>query len=289
MKQKIILLFIITISATLTSCVNQERQKTKDSKFKLNAEDVSIVIPELHSISELKTIFEAADMRFDPEIINQQEFVSLYLGDKKIAANIGVYLADLVYVMTTKENPDIQKEYGAVFELAKQYGIADGLLNLTFERYENGNVSMDGFFKLLEESLENSSNNMSESEVSEFNSYLILGNYIEKLYIVSSLLQQKNDKVNPATEAEMKRGLLHLISNQSIRINQLIYVMSKYPNNSTDVLVLEDLELLFSNYLDVEANRDEILKLEAVELLKLEEVTTVFKQIEKIRNRMVLL
>lgn len=288
MKHRIVL-FLIVIMSTFISCVNQDRQKTKDSKFKLNAEDVAIVIPELHSISELKIIFEAADIKFDPQIINQTELVSHYFGDKKIAANIGVYLADLVYVLSAKENADIKKEYGAVFELAKQYGFADSLLNLTVERYENGNVSVNEFFKLLEESLENSSKNMSESDVSEFNSYLILGNYIEKLYLVSSLLQQKNDEVDSETAAKLKIKLLHLLSNQSVRINQLIYVMSKYPNQSADVLVQEDLQKLFDSYVTIEANRDKILALEPAEIYKSKEVNAIFKQIDKIRNRMVLL
>jgi hypothetical protein len=285
---KIVLILLIVFSISI-SCVNQERQKTKDNKFKLNTEDVAVVIPELHSISELKAILEIADIGFNPEIINQTEYVSLYFGDQKIAANIGVYLADLVYVMSTKENPDIYKEYGAIFELAKQFGFADDLLNVTLERYENGNTSVDQLFELLEKSLENSSKNMSGSEVSEFSSYLLLGNYIEKLYIVSSLLQQRNDKVDVETEAEMKSGLLSLMTRQSIRIDQMIYVLSKYPNRSLDVLVLEDLQLLFNNYLNVEANRDKILKLKPVELYNSKEVITIFNQIEKIRNRIVLL
>jgi len=287
MKYKIVLLLaVFTIS---NSCLNLERRKTKDNKFKLNTEDVAGVIPELHSISELKAIFEIADVGFNPEIINQTEYVSLYFGDQKIAANIGVYVADLLYVMSTKENPDIHKEYGVILELAKQFGFADELLNVTLERYENGITSVDQLFSLLEQSLENSSKNITESEVSEFNSYLILGNYIEKLYIVSSLLQQRNDKVDAEAEAKMKHALLTLMSNQSIRIDQLIYIISKYPDRSSDVLVLEDLKLLFSNYLDVEANRDKILKLDPVELYKSKEVTTIFNQIEKIRNRIVLM
>jgi hypothetical protein len=285
---KIVLILLIVFSISI-SCVNQERQKTKDNKFKLNTEDVAVVIPELHSISELKAILEIADIGFNPDIINQTEYVSLYLGDQKIAANIGVYLADLVYVMSTKENPDIHKEYGAILELAKQFGFADDLLNVTLERYENGNTSVDQFFELLEKSSENSSKNMSGSEVSEFSSYLLLGNYIEKLYIVSSLLQQRNDKVDAETDAQIKSGLLSLMTNQSIRIDQLIYVLSKYPNRSLDVLVLEDLQLLFNNYLNVEANRDKILKLEPEEIYQSKEVTTIFNQIEKIRYRIVLL
>jgi hypothetical protein len=288
MSHRIVLLLLIVFSISI-SCVNQESQKTKDNKFKLNSEDVVVVIPELHSISELKAILEIADIGFNPDIINQTEYVSLYFGDQKIAANIGVYLADLVYVMSTKENPDIHKEYGAILELAKQFGFADDLLNVTLERYKNGNTSVDLLFELLEKSLENSSKNMSGSEVSEFSSYLLLGNYIEKLYIVSSLLQQRNDKVDVETEAEMKSGLLSLMTRQSIRIDQMIYVLSKYPNRSLDVLVLEDLQLLFNNYLNVEANRDKILKLKPVELYNSKEVITIFNQIEKIRNRIVLL
>ena len=240
MSQRTILLMLIVSSISI-SCVNQERQKTKDNRFKLNSEDVAVVIPELHSISELKVILEIADIEFNPEIINQTEYVSRYFGDQKIAANIGVYLADLVYVMSTKENPDVYKEYGAILELAKQFGLADDLLNITLERYENGSTSVDQIFELLEKSLENSSKKMSETEVSEFSSYMILGNYIEKLYIVSSLLQQRNHKVDAETEAQMQSGLLSLMTNQSIRIDQMIYILSKYPNRSLNIFVPEDL------------------------------------------------
>lgn len=285
---KNIIIFLVLVLVVI-SCSYQDRQKTKDRQFKLNNNDVAVVIPELHSMSELKELFQEAKIGYKPEIINQTEYVERYYGTLKIAANLGVYLADFLFAITTNDSLDIDNDYGAIFQLATKYGISASLYELCLKRQKEEGIALDDLFYELEQVLEKSRSEMDESDVSEFSSYLIFGNYIEKLYLVSALVREEGLMEDPAIEKETKLKMLRLLSNQSVRINQLLYILSKYPDASENVVVLEDLELLFSCYLDVEANRDSLLKLEPDEICKSAKITSIFEQIDKIRSRVVLL
>lgn len=270
------------------SCTHREGGKTRNDEFKLIAEDVTRVIPELHSIAELKSLFELTGVGFYPEIVNDPSRASKYTGKQKTAANLGVYMADMVYVISTAGENRAKKKYSAILELAKDFGFADEVLNMTYERYEEGNTSVEEFYTLLQQSLENSSKQMTESEVSEVHSYLIYGNYIEKLYLVTSLLRYDKKKLDDETEAVLKRDLLALLTNQVSRIDEMIFILDKYPDQWSEVVDLKDLQKLMDAYLLANTKRDSLLALSPQEIYRADEVNDVLDQIELLRRRIVL-
>ena len=280
---------VVIVSFILfVSCTHREGGKTRNDEFKLIAEDVTKVIPELHSIAEIKTLFELAGVGYHPDLVNDPTNATKYSGKQKIAANLGVYMADMVYVISTKGENRAKKEYSAILELAKDFGFADDVLNMSYERYEEGNTSVEEFYKQLQQSLENSSKQMTESEVSEIHSYLIYGNYIEKLYLVSSLLRHDNKKLEKETEAVLKRDLLALLTNQVSRINEMIFILEKYPDQWSEVVELKDLQKLMDLYLLANTKRDSLLTLSPQQIYKADEVNDVLDQIELLRRRIVL-
>lgn len=280
---------IVIVSLILfASCTHRDGGKTRNDEFKLIAEDVTKVIPELHSITEIKTLFELAGVGYYPGMVNDPTNAKKYSGKQKIAANLGVYMADMVYVVSTKGEKRAKKEYTAILELAKDFGFADDVLNMTYERYEEGNTSVEEFYTQLQQSLENSSKQMTESEVSEIHSYLIYGNYIEKLYLVSSLLRHDNKKLEKETDAVLKRDLLALLTNQVSRINEMIFILEKYPDQWSEVVDLKDLQKLMDLYLLANTKRDSLLTLTPQQIYDANEVNDVLDQIELLRRRIVL-
>ena len=279
--------FIVAL-LILGSCNYKQAERTKDNRFKLNSENVNVVIPELHSISEIKAVFDRAEVDLYPELINESSNASLYYGRQKLAANLGAYLGDLVYVLSTDGEKKSGDTYKAIIELSEKFDVAAEILSVSRERLNNEMSSADEFVAALETILENSSSNLSESEVSEFNSYLIFGNYIEKMYIVSSLCQRENSELTQEQDVNARLDLLSLLANQSSRVNELIYILSKYPDELTNVVALDELSQLLSLYTNVEASRDKLLKKNPSDVLKANEITAIFNQVEKIRNRLVL-
>lgn len=290
MKQILILLlsgvFLISIS-----CQNKKGTKDTEPKQETTSEFIEERMedaPDLRSISEIRAVFESADVGFYPEIINDPLKAMEYQGNKKIAANLGVYFGDMLYVIATTDKYQINQQYGAVMELSKNFGLTDELPKLILERFAEGNTSIEETYDALEKALNDSEKNLTTNDKAKFYTYYIFGNYIEKLYIVSSLVKRPKQTDVPAeVEAQLKRGLLNYMAKQSVKLERLLKVLKDVPDVTGEVVVLAEVEALYKSYKDIESKREEILALGETEFYKAKEVVTIQDQIEVIRNRIV--
>lgn len=289
MKQKLLLLFI-SIFILSTSCNTQKTKKSEDEKNEISIEKTIVVKSSAHSISDIKAIFDLADVSYYNDIVNKPTNALNYVGNKKIAANIGVYLGDMLYAMTTSGvRKDAYPSYGAVMELAKHFGLTGEFPNIIIDRYINDSVLPDSVLVLLQNALDNSEKKLSESDKSEFFAFVTLGNYIEKLYIISNLIEKPNDKDIPEEASLMlKRDLLLLMGKQSEPLGKLLTVLSNHSENSSNVMDLDEIKELINNYKIVGEKREDLLQLKPSELYQAKEIVAIFKQIEKVRNRIVI-
>jgi hypothetical protein len=289
MKQNL-LLFLVGILVFSISCQNQKSKKETDPKTESEevAEDVVEIVPKLNSIATIKGVLQMSDVGYYPEIINEPTNALKYVGDRKIAANIGVYMGDMIYVLTTSGRSEAYANYGAIMELAKDFGMTDEFPRLILERYEKGNVAIDSVLIVLEDALSNSEKKLTENEKSEFYAFMLLGNYIEKLYLVSSIIQRpKRANVPEAAVAQLKRNLLLLMGRQSGPLEELLELLADYSDDASHVVVLDEIKELSNRYKEAAAKRETISQLEPAEIYKAKEIVAIHKQIEKVRKRIV--
>jgi hypothetical protein len=289
MKQKLVL-FLAAIIVISISCQNQKSKKDTNVNTESEevAEEISEFVPKLKSIATIKGVLQMSDVGYYPEIINEPTNALKYVGDRKIAANIGVYMGDMIYVLTTSGRSEAYANYGAIMELAKDFGMTDEFPRLILERYEKGNVAIDSVLIVLEDALSNSEKKLTENEKSEFYVFMLLGNYIEKLYLVSSIIQRpKRANVPEAAVAQLKRNLLLLMGKQSGPLKKLLELLADYSDDASHVVSLDEIKELINRYETVAAQRENLLKLEPAEIYKAKEIVAIHNQIEIIRNRIV--
>jgi len=270
MKTKFILFFI----GMLVLSVNV---KSQDSKVKLT------------SISEIRAVFEMSDVGFYPELINEPTNALKYEGDKKIAANLGAYSADMLYVVATSDDrSNLVVSYGAVMQLSNEYGLTDDVPRLILKRYEDGDATVEEVYDMFQKALDNSERKLTEQDKREFFAYHTFGNYIEKLYLVSSIIERpKKTDVPAEVEANLKRNLIRYIGNQGMRLQGLLDLLKPYPNLSEDVIVREEVKELIEKYEVIAEKRSELMELGPTEFYNNKDVKAVFAQIKKIRTRIV--
>jgi hypothetical protein len=268
MKAKLILFFIGILLLSLSA----QSQETK-----------------LTSIEEIRSVFEMSDVGFYPEIINEPTNALKYKGDKKIAANIGAYSADMLYVVATSEDrSNIVQAYGAVMQLSNEYGLTDDVPKLILKRYEDGDATVEEVYDMFQKALDASERKLTEQDKREFFAYHTFGNYIEKLYLVSSIIERpKKTDVPEEVEANLKRNLIRYVGNQGMRLQGLLDLLKPYPNLSEDVIVREEVKELIEKYKVIGEKRSELMELGPAEFYNNKDVKAVFKQIKKIRTRIV--
>ncbi len=278
MKQKLLLLFISIFALSFSG--NSQHSKDAEHISEANATG-----PKMHNIATVAAFFENSDVSYYADIVNEPAKALDYEGDNKIAANMGVYLGDMLYVMGTSGPKDAYLNYGAAMECAKHIGLEEAFPTIIIERYADENVSSDSIVKLIDEALDKSKKDLSEKDKTEFFDFMLYGNYMERLYVVSKLLRkQENKDLSDGANANLRRDLLLRVVKQKEYLENLYTIMSVYSDNSSYLFRLGQFRSLINRYEDLAANRKAILQMKPDEMFQAKEVKAIEKQIGIIRG-----
>ena len=241
---------------------------------------------QIRSVEEIQSTLELADVGFYPEIVNDPLNAHDYNGKRKVAANAGVYFADFMYTKNQGNEYDIIKNYGAIMELAKESDLTNEVTNILIERHENGNNSPEEIEVMLQNALSNSNVYLSQEKQDQLYAYFVMGNYVERMYLTSSIIMRpKQTELPKESEAMLKRNLFPYIAQQSNQLKEVLELFNAYERDEKDELVLEEINALMNSYAIIEAQREEILSLPPDEIFQSEQVVAFFSQIATIRNQ----
>lgn len=286
MKQ-IAIIFISALALFIVPWQFIENTKTLESQ---NDTELAVANEkqELPAIKEIKSTLQLADVSFYPELVNEPLNALDYKGKRKVAANTGVYLADFIYTKSFGSNIEVNRNYGAIMELSKSAGLNHHVTDIILERYQDENNSIEELSALLQNALSNSNIDISQDEQDQLFAYLVMGNYIEKLYVTSSIMvRPKQLELPKETEAMLKRNLLAYVSQQSVQLQQISDLLNAFEGDEKDELVRAEFNKLIDSYEVIESQRNEILSLPANEIFKVNEVQEVYSQIKSIREKII--
>lgn len=271
--------FILSFVACLFMVVSVHAQENSGNP------EMEDLLPELRSLRTIQSFFEMHDVVFYPDILSEPMKANTYEGDHKIAANMGVYMTDLAYTIGTKGYDIGNTSYGAMMELADKEGLAEDFPDLIIERYTDGDNTVDSLMLMFNNILENGEKHMSAKDKKEFHDFIIMGNYIEKLYIVAKLVE-KNGQGGEDYEASknLNRELLLFMAKQGDELDELSSLMIGYSSNVVDH---KDLRKLIADYELLKANKEELMKLSADEIYNHAIVKDITANITKVRTRVV--
>ena len=242
------------------------------------------VQPQLTSMANISAFYEVNDINYYKGIINDPVKALEYKGDHKVAANMGVYMADMIYGIGAKSF-DGNDSFGAVMELSRKLGLEEQFTQVVITRLNAKDLKATEAAGILDEVLGGSENKLSNTEKSEIYDFMLYGNYIEKLYLISSVLEKSKDSDLPASaQANLNRSLLLLMARQGEPLGELSKLMI---NHSSKIVAHRDIQKLLGYYTILKDEAQEIVKLEPSEIYNAEAIKDIQKQIVKIRTRIV--
>jgi len=187
---------------------------------------------------EMTQVFEKAGIKFSKDILNPVDKADDYTLSSKVAMNLGVYGVDLGYVKIFGDAQLALKYFGSIHKLAMQLGIPENYLTNTMDQFEKNIGNRDSLTRFASEVYQKTDEYLKKAERPEASSFIILGGWIESLYIASISWQQDNPN----------EILARRIASQKYSLNSLINLLSNYAgdqNVSQYLLMLKILKKSF--------------------------------------------
>ena len=204
----------------LVSCGGDSKQKEAESTdFNLDSyiNAAEAIDPDLDRVDQVFSILDMVNAEYYDVLTNNPYNAHSYKSSFPVAAaNLGVYMADIIYHHYGEDNERLYLTFAAAQELAKHIGVESEFATMTIEGLEGELMRRDTVTHLFNKLLEDSENYNTKQELLFIHTAFLTGSFVEKVYISSNLLKQKmaGEEMSNEEVADIKELLV-------IYLNQL--------------------------------------------------------------------
>jgi len=189
----------------------------------------------LPSPLETAMLIKNAGAVYNEELLNPTGNTSMYITSRSKALNLGVYSTDLSYASLFDQTQATLDYIGAAKEMADGLNILDAISEETIETLENNINNRELIIDIISETLMNSSSFLKENGLEATASVILVGGWMEGLYIATSLVDDSKLKGN---------RLVERIVDQKLSLDIMVNLLEQSPEDEDAMAVLEDVKAL---------------------------------------------
>ena len=225
---------ILIIAVSMAGCGSEKRKSGSDelslSESEINAgilEDVNSAKQIFYSLpSPLETamLIKNAGASYNEDLLNSVDNTSNYTTNKSMALNLGIYTTDLSFASLFDQTQTSIRYMNAAKRMADGLGILDAIDNNTIDMLEENINNRDRIMDIISETFMNSSSFLTENERPALASIVLVGGWVEGLYIASSIVGDANIEGNKLVERIVDQKLsfdivMHLLEDNKDNID----------------------------------------------------------------------
>ncbi len=231
-KQKAQILTILAFSAFIfVSCgsggkssndeidINKNELNGDIQEFKHDLNNTKKIIYSLPSPLETAMLLKSAGASYNEELLNPVDNVSKYTTNKKMALNLGIYTTDLSFASLFDQTQTSIEYMNASKEIADRLGVIDVFKDSTIRRLEDNVNNRDVIMDIISETFMSSSAYLKENNRAAISTIVLIGGWIEGLYIATELVNQTSFDNNK---------LVDRIADQKFTLDIVIKIIEKY-------------------------------------------------------------
>lgn len=254
---------IFSFGFILTSCNGEKGNQTEDVIYDDVVDDDVI-----ESINEAKKIFYAlpspletamliktSGAKYDEELLNSVDNADDYSTNKSMALNLGIYITDLSFASLFDQTQTTITYMSSAKKIADRLGILDAIDNETIEKLEENINNREVIMDIISETFMSSSSFLQENDRAAVSSVMLVGGWIEGLYIATQLVDQ-----NASLE---DNRLVDRIIDQKLSYGIVVKLMNQNKENPDVQSLMEDIKSLEKIF-----NKIDISTSEQVEVVK---------------------
>jgi len=192
-------LIAIFLAAIIFSGCATDRKRSSGEDFGLDSTEISEDLLEdigtakqifysLPSPLETAMLLKSAGATYNEELLNPVSNASNYTTNRTMALNLGIYTTDLSFASLFDQTQTSIEYMNAAKQMADGLGILDAIDNNTIERLEENINNRDVIMDIISETIMSSSSFLTEDERPALASIVLVGGWIEGLYIATNLV-----------------------------------------------------------------------------------------------------
>jgi len=207
----VILVFSLTISCKSDSRkanqdVNIEDFVTEDDIFD-DIDKAKKIFYSLPSPLETAMLLKSAGAEYDEELLNSLDNVGNYTTSRAMALNLGIYTTDLSFASLFDQTQTSINYMTASRTMAEGLDISEAIDNETMERLENNLQNRDIVMDIISETFLNSSSYLKENERQDVAAIVLVGGWIEGLYLATKLVGDQSIEDNKLVDRILEQKL----------------------------------------------------------------------------------
>ncbi|MCB8964232.1 MAG: hypothetical protein H6536_04235 [Bacteroidales bacterium] len=243
-------LIILGLAATVivSSC---KSDRSKDSSLQVTSDELAADSSAATGIQSVKQIFyslpspletalilKRSGAKYNEEILNPVDNVSRYSTNKSMALNLGIYSTDLSYASLFDQTQATIKFMTASKKMAESLGILNAIDNSVIQRLEENVNNRDVIMETISETFLNTNSILEEDDRVATGSIILVGGWVEGLYIATSLVDDINSTDNE---------LVDRIIDQKFSLETVLSLLNQNIANAdvkdiyTDILELKEI------------------------------------------------
>lgn len=245
---------IIACAAILLSCGGSNKpddqafQSSLDStdteSNSINDELINGVLQQIPSPLEISVLLKESGRKYDNSLLNSPDNVGKYNNNYKMALNLGIYGADLGYTNIYQKNQDGLKYLATIESLADGLNIAQFFDIQTIGRLAANSKNLDSLLLLTTQNFNAINDYLQSQNRSNLSVLLLTGGWIEAMQITCQM----------AAKEPSNKMLQETIGEQKIILEQIVKLLTYYPDDENMAALLVDMQALQKAYENVNIN-----------------------------------
>jgi hypothetical protein len=193
----------------------------------------------LPSPLESAMLIKSAGARFDESLLNPVNNQNIYLTNKSMALNLGIYTCDLSFASLYEQTQLIINYMNAAKKMADGLGILKAIDQTTIDKLEENINNSEVIMEIVSETFMNSNSYLEDNGQPAVAAMVLVGGWFEGLYLSTQLVDINDFKNNK---------LVGRIIDQKLSLDILLNLLQKNKGNPAvdDIIVqVEKLKIIF--------------------------------------------
>ncbi len=235
-----------TLLLALNSCGSGETVKPEIEKEVLDPNsalnmDFEGKIFSIPSPMQTALLMEEVNAPFNSAYLNDLTSVENYTTDYQRALNLGIYGTDLGYLSVYKKNSEALKYLSTVEKLTNKLGLEGAFDKNFITRFERNSTNKDSMMVIVADAFKKSDAYLKQNNRKEISALILIGGWIESLYLACEINKAKPDK-----------KLIDRIGEQKETLNTIVEILKNYNKKNSYDELLEQMESLQSYFNQIE-------------------------------------